>query len=830
MPDTFPLIFLRESGQPSQFTSKGSGGRTGHYPSRNRQTHSQRLLNSLNEAWDEAARQSQQRQAVSVPAKEGYYLEIRGAPAHDLVTKSLENKSLGIRLLNIRETDISKTDGAPATSATIFIPADKRHAFAQKIGQYANEETPKGEPKHANLVESIESIQLAVLESFWQDDRELIPTDQKAWCEIWLRTTGLQDLEAVEAFRKTCTQLNIETKPRVLNFPERTVLLIKVNRADLDELIIASPSLAEFRRAKETADFFLTLDNREQTEWVQNLRGRLALNNNTTVAVTVLDSGANNGHLLLQPVLHDDDRHAIDPTWGTDDHNGHGTAMCGLVAFGDLQAALESAGPIEVAHRLASVKILPPTGHNDPDLYGQITIQGVSRAEIQDPQRTHINCMAVASTDARDRGQPSSWSGAVDELTSGYLDDQPKLMILAAGNSDPSEWRNFPHSNLSDSVHDPGQSWNALTVGCYTEKTTLLDPNFAGYEPLAQAGELSPHSTTSLSWNTRKWPVKPDVVFEGGNLARSPGRNILDPVDLMLLTTSNAPAERQFDHMSATSAAAAQAAWMAARIQANYTHAWPETVRALMVQSARWTEAMKKQFLGAGKKTDYASLIRTCGYGVPDLQRAIYCTQSTLTLIAEETIQPFTRRASGSGYRTNEMHLHELPWPKDVLLSLGKIEVELRVTLSYFVEPSPERVGWQNRYRYASHAFRFDLNDATESQAEFVRRINKAAREEEYQTDPSRTARPWLIGSNGRDVGSIHSDILQTTAAELATCNHIAVFPIIGWWRERPWLGRWNRQARYSLVVSIETPEIDVDILTPVMTQLKIPITVSAEI
>jgi len=36
---------------------------------------------------------------------------------------------------------------------------------------------------------------------------------------------------------------------------------------------------------------------------------------------------------------------------------------------------------------------------------------------------------------------------------------------------------------------------------------------------------------------------------------------------------------------------------MAAQIMAEYPEIWPETVRALLIHSARWTEKMKKQFL-----------------------------------------------------------------------------------------------------------------------------------------------------------------------------------------------------------------------------------------
>jgi hypothetical protein len=54
----------------------------------------------------------------------------------------------------------------------------------------------------------------------------------------------------------------------------------------------------------------------------------------------------------------------------------------------------------------------------------------------------------------------------------------------------------------------------------------------------------------------------------------------------------------------------------------------------------------------------------------------------------------------------------------------------------------------------------------------------------------------------------------------LAEKAAIAVMPVRGWWSERPHLDRWSSKIRYSLVVSIETQEEEVDIYTPVETQV----------
>ncbi|EQD54938.1 Y4bN protein, partial [mine drainage metagenome] len=77
-----------------------------------------------------------------------------------------------------------------------------------------------------------------------------------------------------------------------------------------------------------------------------------------------------------------DDLHTCDPTWGAADHDGHGTEMAGVTLYGDLLHALQSAHKVRLRHRLESVKILPPSNNTDPELYGAVTAEAVSRVEI----------------------------------------------------------------------------------------------------------------------------------------------------------------------------------------------------------------------------------------------------------------------------------------------------------------------------------------------------------------------------------------------------------------------------------------------------------------
>src|SRR5262249_4007423 len=152
-----------------------------------------------------------------------------------------------------------------------------------------------------------------------------------------------------------------------------------------------------------------------------------------------------------------------------------------------------------------------------PDLYGTVTIEGISRLEI-DAARRKVYCMAI-SAEARERGRPTSWSAAIDNLACGAINDTRRLIILSAGNTAPEARKDYPAYHEVASIEDPGQSWNALTVGGYTDLIFIDDNVNFGWNPLATRGDLAPSSKTSMTWpRSLKTPYKPDIVMEAGNM------------------------------------------------------------------------------------------------------------------------------------------------------------------------------------------------------------------------------------------------------------------------------------------------------------------------
>ncbi|CAK8720457.1 hypothetical protein KKHLCK_09640 [Candidatus Electrothrix laxa] len=216
----------------NDFTGTSGGGGKANRPKRDRQKHSIFLKQQLEQAWDAAKND----EVVYHTQRNGVYLEFRGEPGYELVSKSLENlrgkyPSDWTRLLNIRK-EIVQTEDLECLEevvfATVFVPNSKKETFFTKIDEYATEEnTISGKPKNAKLLESILDIRKALeVESFWQDSKNLIPADDPEWCEVWLSS---DQKDVIQRFEILLEQQQIKFKSGVVRFPERAVKIIYAN-------------------------------------------------------------------------------------------------------------------------------------------------------------------------------------------------------------------------------------------------------------------------------------------------------------------------------------------------------------------------------------------------------------------------------------------------------------------------------------------------------------------------------------------------------------------------------------------------------------------------
>ena len=731
------------------------------------------------------------------------------------------------------------TDEAPER-AIVWVADTYRAKFLQLFEDYLDDtkrtrrgnpehwDTPDGNPRNRELVANIARIRSTVLADLWQSDGTPA-TYGRNWWELWLEPTE----SALADLRRFAQAYSLRIIDQTLILNNRLVAWVEATWADLELLPFTKVPLAEVRRP-EFIDTIEDLTPGEQSEYVDDLAARVVPARASAPAVCHLDTGVARTHRLLARSLDPTDLHDVIGQSGFD-VQGHGTKMAGLALYGALDGLLVGTGPVVLTHRLESVRVLPNPGEplTQPRDYGTVTIQAVATPEAT-VRRPRVFCMPV-STPPDSPGQPTLWSTSVDALAVGTdvvrdgaqlrllskpAPEAARLVIISAGNV-----QNYVLDHLAESdtstIDDPGQAWNALTVGAYTDLVqTPSHPDYLGWRSLAPAGELSPHSRTSLAYGA-KWPLKPDICMEGGNVLTDGGSMFETAHPVVSLLTTDMRNDLSLTHAQATSAATAQASRLAALAMARYPDYWPETIRGLLVHAAEWTPVMRASIDAAASKKSQLLMLRRYGWGVPTEASVLSSTRQAVTLVTQDDFVPF----EGLEYAMRRFRLHSLPWPADVLSEIGAGDVTLRVTLSYFIEPSPSRRGWRQRYSYASHNLRFDLQAPTETVSDFVARVNRDAADDEAGA-PRRFSGSdrWLVGSSQRNIGALHQDIWDGSGQDLAASRSIAVYPVGGWWKRNARKDRLDLPVRYALIVSLKTREQGVDLYTPIANELRVPI------
>ena len=760
------------------------------------------------------------------------YVEFYSAWGYKLKVEQLNDNTdkENYLILNIKEESDTNDENLKRYKVTVILREGGISHFIKRIKTYQTDfsKNKKGKftdkPLGNDLFANIEEIKLATLEAFWTDgaSNEFPEIDEQVWWEVWFRKNRYFENEP--KILNQAQMLGIEFGlSKKLVFREHVVRLMKATARELANSLLLLDSLAELRKPQIMNDFLTHNDVNytDEQEWLDDLKKRVRIipvAENEKVMISVFDSGVNNKHPLLSDIISDNDLFSWNSDWGvadTEPDGGHGTGMSGLILYGDLINSFYSTQNINIYHGIESFKICHPSSKTIPEMFGFIYLDGINELTINKPNNERVICLSVTNDGIIDSGRPSSASTVIDNIAFGKANEtsKPQLIIISGGNVSLEKEIDFPSQNFLSTIQDPGQAYNALTIGAYTTKNLISDTT--KYNPLAGNGDMSPFNSTSAIWESQ-WPNKPDVVFEGGN-AVTDGYFVSSHHELTPISLDKDFSSKLFIPFGGTSSAAAFAAKMAADLKMMNPNYWPETIRALIVHSAAWTNQM---LVGKDlkKEGDRRALIRSVGYGVPNFEKAAYSSNNSLTLISQNKLQPYF--FDGSSVKTNKYQMYELPWPTSVLENdLFDKKVKITITLSYFIEPNPGARQYASNFSYHSHSLDFKMIKPLEKLEMFERRISAAAKDLEEGKDMKDEL--WVIRERVRSKGSLKKDFIETTGAELAKRNLIAVYPKGGWYKTRKKLEQYNSEIRYSLIVSIETDEINVDIYTPVETLIE---------
>ncbi len=518
----------------------------------------------------------------------------------------------------------------------------------------------------------------------------------------------------------------------------------------------------------------------------------------TAPAVCVVDSGILEGHPLLEPAILADRSRAFPESLGKPipelpvGKAGHGTQVAGVALYGDVGArAVAKSFTPELW--LVNARFLDDQNELHPD---RMPFLREVVQHVQDRCRVFNLSFGLEPCD----GFVSVHAAEIDALVREF----GVLFVVAAGNANVSAFfdgepprKPYPDFLLDPAcrVLAPAEALNGLTVGGLTPAQEILPKN-PDRELVAPKRAPSPFSRAGALKNV----VKPELVDVAGNVAydRTLKRWVTNVPGLGVATTSPRLAEGQllgFAH--GTSVAAPKVAYLAARILDRYPEATPNLLRALLIQSARCPEGVADW-----NKTE---ALKLCGFGVPDLDRALFCRSERATLYYEGEIE------------VDEVKLFEIPVPIEFARAAGRKSIS--VTVAY--DP-PVSVVHRDRPAGINLAWGLARGDVPERTLEAA---IAAEAEEEIETPPpavreeagTRRKSPFMPGELPKRLqqrGTVQKNVFTWKRGEHGDTYRLAVMAKA----TRPAHAR-DRQ-RFAVVVTLESEDAKVNVFNTVRVRL----------
>lgn len=311
---------------------------------------------------------------------------------------------------------------------------------------------------------------------------------------------------------------------------------------------------------------------------------------------------------------------------------GHGTPVAGLAALGKLNHSNSFNGEVRADAKLLSIKISEyGNGHiSEIDL-----IKMLYNVKEKYPQ---IKIFTLTTCYDRYKNVNEDFSDYTFALDKFAYDTDSLIFICTANNDDcindnssyDLTYFNSNNTNLST----PADSMNNMTIGAAGDN--LNNSAFMGISSGREFPALyskKGHIDLSLVFSrnkTNKNYFKPDIIESGGDVGFY-NSTTLDWTDDAAMELISARPELGLIKEAGTSFATPLAANLAAKIQKLYPELHPQTIKALIINSASLN---KIPFHKSIKKLHN----RVAGHGFVDNFKSVFSNENSVTLILEDSI------------------------------------------------------------------------------------------------------------------------------------------------------------------------------------------------
>jgi hypothetical protein len=576
----------------------------------------------------------------------------------------------------------------------VFSDDETLAKFKQKLAAYGSPEGPKYDFFNA----------FGELRDIPKDDKIGVNLKKKPLTEsadfIDIELWRLRDEQKIISFTEQLKQtFSDQSKFRItdkLITKSFALLRVKIAKSVFDEVI----DLKEIVRAERpSAPQFNSFDvkNIDVSEITTNPP------NENAAGILIVDSGILSNHPFLEKCVGDEQNFQIGET-ETQDTVGHGTAVAGCVAYGDIEKSLNEK-ELNPSNWIFSAKVM----------YAETDFDGNKKA-VYDPEKLVEHQLKeaieyfISNSDNQIRvvnislgNSDEIWhktytrqlplAALVDELAYSFPN---VVFIVSTGNQHPQNvytsiaeikdhYPQYLVENEDYKIINPATAALALTIGSIAQPVRVQNERFGNESiktPIAVENQPSPFTRSGPGINGM---VKPELVEYGGNLIlyNNNGR-ISEDVGGKILVLNNQVTDNIVNFDYGTSFSAPKIAHIAGQIANKYPQRSANFIKNLLLQGAFYPSVAKNETNLFSQSINYPEMpsddfnyLAVCGYGLPTFERAVNSFDNRVVLFDESKIQ------------LNKVKVYSLQLPEIFFTEKGRKRIS--VALSFTPQTRPTR-------------------------------------------------------------------------------------------------------------------------------------------
>lgn len=497
--------------------------------------------------------------------------------------------------------------------------------------------------------------------------------------------------------------------------------------------------------------------------------------------ILIIDSGIRSGHPLLSNAVADeaaiatyrtDGVRADDPT----DDVGHGTMVSGVALYGDVGKCIRDR-TFQPEIWIFSSKVMYRDEYGqcayDPKELFEHQLEKAVRRFVTQYDNCKIINLSLGNNKRRFKVGMRQFNLAalIDELSK----ELNVVFVISAGNSDRRLFDNylqnfFDNSNEQVKIIEPATSALGLTVGasCFSQDMLI---NNQVISPFTRVGP------------GLRGMIKPELIDNGGG-------GFSNEKDIISLNYNWINEGRLFTRNFGTSLSTPKISHILAKLMNKFNNYSPNLIKAILISSSSVYKSIEETINGidTDEFDDILDSIMMTGYGIPDLEYALYSFDNRVVLLKENELG------------LNKAHIYPIDIPESFIREKGKRSIS--VSLAF--DPPVNK----NRADYLGCVFEIRLykNIPIEEIEEYYRTINIGEEDEEIMNEFKKRLTANMIGLKPnlttRKLGVHQKGIIKYIRTPTSIDTTLPLVMVII--NRNRWIKEEEYMQNYGVVVTIE--------------------------